>query len=237
MSRRKSFEQFEHLTAPDAGYYCYLYHFDPPYIPQGAEDDPRLWAGHYLGSAPDLEHRDSQQGGRYGARLLQVQKEAGGTWELTRTWAGDRVKEFQLKTRAPKQYCPRCTDHPMPGTQPPRQGARYLSRRQRRERQAAREAAARQDAGRERTDQVLATVREIRDAGLNGHSPDRQPGLSQAEAQAILHGPAPEPEPEPADALERIEALEATWRREVRQRTPDMELEAGLYERRSRRTV
>jgi hypothetical protein len=232
MSRRKSFEQFEHMTAPDAGYYCYLYHFDPPYIPEGAEDDPRLWAGHYLGSAPDLNHRDSQQGGPDGARLLQIQKEAGGSWHLTRTWVGDRIKEFQLKTRASKAYCPECTDHPMPGTSPPREGARYLSRKQRRERQAVREAGAQQA----RTDETLRIVREVREAGLNG-SANREPGLSYGEAHKMLAPDIGRAEPEPPDALQRIEALEATWRRAPRQRTPDMELEAGLYERRGRRTV
>lgn len=144
MSRRKQFEQFEHLTTENPEYVCYLYHFDPPYIPEGAEDNPSLWAGHYLGSSPDFPGRDFKQGGPGGARLMQVQREAGGTWHLTRTWLGNREKEFQLKTRAPKAYCPDCTDHPVPGTNPPRKDARYLSRRQRRERQAQREAGARE---------------------------------------------------------------------------------------------
>lgn len=144
MSRRKQFEQFEHLTTENPEYVCYLYHFDPPYIPEGAEDNPSLWAGHYLGSSPDFPGRDSRQGGPEGARLMQVQREAGGTWHLSRTWLGNREKEFQLKTRAPKAYCPDCTDHPVPGTDPPRKDARYLSRRQRRERQAEREAGARE---------------------------------------------------------------------------------------------
>lgn len=144
MSRRKQFEQFEHLTTENPEYVCYLYHFDPPYIPEGAEGSPSLWAGHYLGSSPDFPGRDSRQGGPEGARLMQVQREAGGTWHLTRTWLGNREKEFQLKTRAPKAYCPDCTDHPVPGANPPRKDARYLSRRQRRERQAQREAGARE---------------------------------------------------------------------------------------------
>jgi len=144
MSRRKQFEQFEHLTTENPEYVCYLYHFDPPYIPEGTEDNPSLWAGHYLGSSRDFPGRDSKQGGPEGARLMQVQREAGGTWHLTRTWLGNREKEFQLKTRAPKAYCPDCTDHPVPGTNPPRKDARYLSRRQRRERQAQREAGARE---------------------------------------------------------------------------------------------
>jgi hypothetical protein len=144
MSRRKHFEQFEHLTTENPEYVCYLYHFDPPYIPEDAEDNPSLWAGHYLGSSPDFPGRDSKHGGPEGARLMQVQREAGGTWHLTRTWLGNREKEFQLKTRAPKAYCPDCTDHPVPGTNPPRKDARYLSRRQRRERQAQREAGARE---------------------------------------------------------------------------------------------
>jgi hypothetical protein len=236
MARRKEFDQFEHI-GHDSEYICYLYCLDPPYMPEGAEDNPSLWAGHYLGSSPDFERRDSQQGGPEGARLLQVQKEAGGTWHLVRTWLGDREKEFQLKTRAGKAYCPKCSDHPVPGTSPRRKDAKYLSRRQRRERQAARETAARETAEQEHADEIVRTVREIRDAGLNGYSPGREPGLSHSEAQALLHRPEPRREPELPDALQRIEALEASWRREIRQRTPELELEAGLYERGGRRGI
>jgi hypothetical protein len=79
-------------------------------------------------------------------------------------------------------------------------------------------------------DEVLASVREIREAGLNGHRADREPGVSHAQAQAMLRGPQQECEPEPPDALQRIEALEASWRQPVKERIPkarDLELEAG----------
>lgn len=211
MSRRKQFEQFEHLTTENPEYVCYLYHFDPPYIPEGAEDNPSLWAGHYLGSSPDFPGRDSKQGGPEGARLMQVQREAGGTWHLTRTWLGNREKEFQLKTRAPKAYCPDCTDHPVPGTNPPRKDARYLSRRQRRDRQAQREAA---KAEHQAEPVPVQPVRNARDTTYEGmqHQFSRPSPLTEAEIEEL----AP-----------HIEALEAQWRREATPKARELELEAG----------
>jgi hypothetical protein len=83
----------------------YLYHLDPPY----------KHAGHYMGSTDDLDRRDAEHGGPHGARLLQVQKQAGGTWHLVRTWKGGRQKETELKSNNGKRYCPECADHPLPG--------------------------------------------------------------------------------------------------------------------------
>jgi predicted GIY-YIG superfamily endonuclease len=66
-------------------------------------------AGHYLGSAGDLQarltaHRDGQ-----GARLLAVCKERGIGFELARTWQGGRELERQLKRRhAGPRLCPIC---------------------------------------------------------------------------------------------------------------------------------
>jgi hypothetical protein len=213
MTRRKKFEQFEHLTAENPKSICYLYCFDPPYIPKGCENDPSKWAGHYLGSSPDFENRESQHGGPEGARLMQVQREAGGTWHLVRTWIGGREKEFQLKTRAPKAYCPDHNEHPLPGTNRPRENAKYLSRKQRRERQAAREA-------RENDPWKDLQMQEMTCAQVReklGRSPEPAgPELSEEEQ------------------LRHIEQLEANWRRAAQQRQPQMELEAGLYEREGR---
>jgi len=211
MSRRKQFNHFEHLTRPSEPYYCYLYHFDPPYIPEGAEDNPSLWAGHYLGSAPDLQNRDGKHGGPEGARLMEVQKQAGGSWHLTRTWVGDREKEFQLKTRAPGQYCPDCHEHPVPGTNPRRKDAKYLSRKQRRDRQASREA----EASWEHADAGPGEL--VRDARES----------SYAEAQQQLSLARPLTDPEIAELEPHIELLEAQWRREATPKGQELELEAG----------
>jgi hypothetical protein len=99
------FSYLEHLGLPAPQQVVYLYHLDPPY----------KHAAHYLGSTDDFARRDAEQGGPHGARLLQVQKEAGGTWHLVRTWAGGRQKESELKSNNGKRYCPECTEHPRPG--------------------------------------------------------------------------------------------------------------------------
>jgi hypothetical protein len=75
---------------------------------------PYKQAEHYLGSAAGLAARLRQHGTSEGARLMQVQRQAGGSFVLTRTWPGGRAVEYRLKARknAPV-LCPRCT----PGTQ------------------------------------------------------------------------------------------------------------------------
>jgi len=99
------FRYLEHLGLPAPQMVVYLYHLDPPY----------KHAAHYLGSTDDLDRRDAEHGGTHGARLLQVQKRAGGTWHLVRTWIGGRQKESELKSNNGKRYCPECTKHPLPG--------------------------------------------------------------------------------------------------------------------------
>ena len=213
MRRRKEFRQFVHLDDPAPEQICYLLHLDPPYIPEGADDDPSKWAGHYLGTSDDFPRRGMQEHGTaHGPRILQVQQEAGGSWHLVRTWQGGRAKEKQLKTHAGKHYCPepQCAgDRAIPGDNPPRQGAKYLSRKQRRVRQAVREAQANYPAPQLRQDA----------------------GLSHAEAQALLAGPKSVPEPmSPQEELRRIEQLEASWRIPQRPALPkvrDLELETG----------
>jgi hypothetical protein len=99
------FPYLEHLLLPPLTPVVYLYHLDPPY----------KHAAHYLGSTEDFARRDAEHGGPCGARLLQVQKQAGGTWHLVRTWAGGRQKESELKSNSGKRYCPDCTTRPLPG--------------------------------------------------------------------------------------------------------------------------
>jgi hypothetical protein len=144
MTRIKAFEQFVHLTDDPPEHVAYLVHLDPPYIPEGCENDRSKWVCHYLGSTETwrlMERVFSDHGTVNGARVLQVQREAGGTWHLVRTWAGGRDKEVQLKQRSGTSYCPepQCAgEHARPGSSWPT--GRYTTRRQREAAQRAREA-------------------------------------------------------------------------------------------------
>jgi predicted GIY-YIG superfamily endonuclease len=90
----------------------YLLHLDPPY----------KHARHYLGWAADLAARMADHAEGRGARLLAVQKAAGGTWHLTRTWTdATRSYERRIKnTGHVPHYCPAC--------QPGRSAARRTAR-------------------------------------------------------------------------------------------------------------
>lgn len=83
----------------------YLLHLDPPY----------KHARHYTGFASDLDERLKDHRAGRGARLLQVVKEAGGTFRLVRTWPGTRTLERAIKDmRAAPRLCPECSEHPLP---------------------------------------------------------------------------------------------------------------------------
>jgi len=77
----------------------YLLHFNTRYH----------HAGHYLGSAEDLEARLARHQAGNGARLLEVITDAGITWTLARTWPGGRKEERKLKNQhnGPR-LCPIC---------------------------------------------------------------------------------------------------------------------------------
>jgi hypothetical protein len=85
----------------------YLLHLDPPY----------KHARHYTGHADPgrLRARLAAHAAGTGARLMQVVKDAGGSFRLARTWPGGRARERELKDRheAPR-LCPICTPHPLP---------------------------------------------------------------------------------------------------------------------------
>jgi predicted GIY-YIG superfamily endonuclease len=84
----------------------YLLHLDPPLH----------HARHYVGWTSDLDQRlEEHRTGTSRARLMEVIKEAGGSFRLVRTWAGSRSLERAIKNRknAPK-LCPECTPEPMP---------------------------------------------------------------------------------------------------------------------------
>jgi hypothetical protein len=89
----------------------YTLHFDPPYKP-APDAPPYKWAGHYTGWAKDrgahLTARLAQHEAGHGARLTQVQREAGGTWRLASVEPGGRSRERQLKQHGAGRRCPIC---------------------------------------------------------------------------------------------------------------------------------
>jgi hypothetical protein len=92
---------FPHLDPPSDGQaaWAYLLHLEPAY----------KQAAHYLGSACGLAARLRQHGTSEGARLLQVQREAGGSFVLARTWPGGRAVETYLKAQKQgTRLCPLC---------------------------------------------------------------------------------------------------------------------------------
>jgi hypothetical protein len=124
MRAREPFQPCIHLGDDPPEHITYEFHLDPPYIPEGAEEEPSKWAGHYIGSAERdrfTERVFEDHGGPHGARILQVQAAAGGTWRLVRTWAGGREKEVQLKQRSGASYCPECTPSPRPAGREPKE--------------------------------------------------------------------------------------------------------------------
>ena len=85
----------------------YTLHFDPPYSPS-PDAPPYKTAGHYTGWAANLEKRLAEHEAGRGARLTQVQAEAGGTWRLAAVEPGTRFRERQLKNHSASRRCPIC---------------------------------------------------------------------------------------------------------------------------------
>ncbi len=84
----------------------YLLHFD-----EAVSDHAR----HYLGWASDLGARLAAHRDGRGARLMEVCKERGITWHVSRTWEGTRDRERAIKDRAEgPRLCPDCTPAPKP---------------------------------------------------------------------------------------------------------------------------
>src|SRR4051812_2694064 len=80
---------------------CYLLHFERPIF--GAQ--------HYLGWALNVERRVALQARGGGARLVRQALHAGIAIDWVRTWPeADRKREYALKRRAPKSYCPTCRE-------------------------------------------------------------------------------------------------------------------------------
>ena len=84
----------------------YTLHFWPPY-----GDPEGQWAGHYTGWAREgrLNSRLVDHALGRGARLTQVQLEAGGSWVLADVESGvTRDRETQLKERSASRRCSVC---------------------------------------------------------------------------------------------------------------------------------
>jgi len=68
-------------------------------------------AQHYLGYSDDADRRELRHRAGNGARLLQVIKEHGITFEIVRTWDGDRALERKLKRQKNgRRLCPVCNE-------------------------------------------------------------------------------------------------------------------------------
>jgi predicted GIY-YIG superfamily endonuclease len=83
----------------------YTLHFWPPY------GDPEVQeAKHYTGWAEEgrLARRLTDHALGRGARLTQVQREAGGTWVVADVQPGTRDREQQLKERGAARRCSVC---------------------------------------------------------------------------------------------------------------------------------
>ena len=97
----------------------YLLHFSEPYVAQawpGAPSGvpcpdgwhPKQRVQHYLGFTEDLDERLRAHQCGEGAQLARVAIDAGLSFELARTWRGDRALEKRLKATSPARLCPHC---------------------------------------------------------------------------------------------------------------------------------
>jgi hypothetical protein len=79
--------------------------------PSASTPEPFGHARHYLGWAGsgNLGARLAHHQAGSGANLLRHVAKAGISWELVRTWAGDRYLERRLKNRGGHaRLCPNC---------------------------------------------------------------------------------------------------------------------------------
>lgn len=102
----------------------YLIHLDAP-IGQPQSDEaraarglpPRVGTGHvqsqhYLGYTDNLEERLQHHREGNGSRFMAVAKEQGISWQVVRTWEGDRSRERRMKKHHHlKRFCPICNPH------------------------------------------------------------------------------------------------------------------------------
>ena len=89
---------FDSTTPHNAG--VYLIHFDTPY----------KHARHYLGWAGDIGKRIARHQRGDGARLLEVVRAAGISWQLVRTWP-DATRDVEKRLKGQHsgvRLCPIC---------------------------------------------------------------------------------------------------------------------------------
>jgi hypothetical protein len=95
-----------HVRSPETVGTVYLLHLDPPF----------LHARHYIGfTTLDLDERLRRHRTERGARLLQAQTRAGGTWRIAKVWTSvQRGLELVLKRKGgAARICPICRRAPI----------------------------------------------------------------------------------------------------------------------------
>ena len=180
----------------------YTLHFWPPY------GDPEVQlAKHYTGwaEAGRLTRRLSEHTLGRGARLTQVQREAGGTWILADVQPGTRDREQQLKERGAARRCGVC-----------KAIAEYQAGQLSQPEALARAGWARATPH-ERG--LLLEMFDLEQApeGIPEQAPETRPVRSAPEIRPITPLPGPQPvTPEQLAELEiLVDALEERWRQEV----------------------
>ena len=177
----------------------YTLHFWPPY----GDPDVQL-AKHYTGWAEEgrLARRLTDHALGRGARLTQVQCQAGGTWVVADVQPGTRDREQQLKERGAARRCSVC------------RAARDIESGRLTKEQALTQ-------WENATDCERSLLREI--FGMEPEAPKPAP----VPVREIIPAPSPEPVnygPE-IDAL--VDALIESWTTPQTELTPERELEAG----------
>ena len=83
----------------------YLIHFDKAY------KHSKHYLGFHDGTIETLPVRLARHSAGNGARLLQVLKEAGISWQLVRVWPeGTRDEERKFKKHSSTRECPICNE-------------------------------------------------------------------------------------------------------------------------------
>jgi hypothetical protein len=177
----------------------YTLHFWPPY------GDPDVQqAKHYTGWAEEgrLARRLIDHTLGRGARLTQVQREAGGTWVVADTEPGTRDREQQLKERGAARRCSVC------------KASRDIeSGRLTREQALAQWETA--------TEAERSLLREI--FGMEPQSAKPAP----VPVREIVPAPAPEPVKYGPEIDGLVDALIESWTSPHAEPAPEMEMEAG----------
>ena len=83
----------------------YLVHLDG-----GLPMDARRTARHYVGWARNVDARLAHHRAGTGSKFLRVAGERGISFDVVRTWPGDRTLERRIKRRRnARRECPTCT--------------------------------------------------------------------------------------------------------------------------------